>query len=314
MDAAQWWALDDAGARRSASSIADRLGVRLVEVRSHEFAGRRGPVALFDVAGARFAFVPGGRTSVGFDGARFAPTEGQRRSFSDRAEQLNVADDIQAYVDAMTSPPRTVVVPSLLVSVAAVDVAAVPVPVDDPQVVSLVTNARATGGGLGGSQPRRVESAGRAVAVLGDDWAIERAWLIRTPTHAEVVERLAQRGQRLLSAHEWEHACGAGASTLFRWGDVEPEGVVHTLAAGPHREANLFGLQIGQNPYDEEWTAEPAVVRGGDGGSMAHSGIGGFPSWLALATAYRDPHYEQWLRTDSDMLDRVLVRPAILVP
>lgn len=101
---------------------------------------------------------------------------------------------------------------------------------------------------------------------------------------------------------------------MFRWGDVEPDGRPHTLEVGPHREGNLFGLQIGQNPYNDEWTAEPAVVRGGDGGRMEHSWISGFPDWLTLATAYRDPNYEQWLRTESHWLDRILVRPAIPVP
>ena len=315
MDAGHWWALDDAAARRCAASIAEDLGVRLVDVRWHEFAGRRGQVALFDVDGAQFAFVPGGQTSVGYDGDRFVPTTAQHRSFSEGSDQLRVADDIHAFVDAMTSPPRSAVLPSLLVSVAAVDVAAVPVPVDDPVAVDYVGYVRATTANLGDPQPRRVKSAGRVAAILGDDWTIERAWLIQTPTHAQIVERLARRGQRLLTADEWEQACGAGACTLFRWGDVEPDGRPHELEVGPHREANLFGLQIGQNPYDDEWTAEPAVVRGGDGGRMAHSGLGGrFVDWLTLATAYRDPYYEQWLHADRGQLDRVMVRPAIPVP
>ncbi|GAA1874259.1 hypothetical protein [Asanoa iriomotensis] len=314
MDSAEWSALDHAAALRRASAIADEVGIRLLGVRSHAFAGRRGKVALFDVDGTPFAFVPGGPTTVGFDAGRFAPDQRQRRSFAAVADQLNVVDDIQAYVAARTSPARQVVVPSLLVAVSAVDAAAVPAPVDDPMIVKLVTEARAVRGDLGGQRHYHVKSAGRAAAVVRDDWTIERAWFIRTPTHAEVVERLAREGRRLLTADEWEHACGAGATTLFRWGDTAPRGASDTLSVGPHREPNLFGLQIGQNPYDDEWTAEPAVARGGDGGAMAHSGIGGFPAWLTLATAYRDPYYEQFLRTDSDLLDRVLIRPAIPVP
>ncbi|OKI58010.1 hypothetical protein [Micromonospora sp. CB01531] len=313
MDAAEWFGLDHADARQHAALIADDLGVGLTEVRWHEFAGRRAPVAIFDVDGAPFALVPGGETTVGFDADRFAPDARQRRSFSVRADQLNVADDIHAYVAAMTSRSRPVVLPSLLVSVAAIDAAAVPAPVDDPLVVQLVADARAAHGGPSGPGARQVTSAGRAAAVVGDDWTVERAWFIRTPSHTEIVERLAARGQRLLTADEWEHACGAGAKTLWRWGDREPDGPPHVPATGLHREGNLFGLRIGQNPYDDEWTAEPGVVRGGDGGSMAHSGIGGFPAWLTLATAYRDAHHEEFVRTDGDLLDRVLVRPAIPV-
>ncbi len=51
VDAVEWAGLDVARARTVAESISDDIGATLVDVRTHEYADRRGPVALFDVDG-----------------------------------------------------------------------------------------------------------------------------------------------------------------------------------------------------------------------------------------------------------------------
>ena len=113
-----------------------------------------------------------------------------------------------------------------------------------------------------------------------------------------------------MSPEEWEHACGAGAATLFRWGDdCPPDTVPDASTTGPHREPNVFGLDIAQDPYRAERTADPSVVCGGDGGGMICGGAGAFVSWLTIATAYRDPS-----AATLDSNARMYLRPAIPLP
>jgi hypothetical protein len=47
VDVAQSFGLDFDAAEKAATSIAVRSGATLVEVRAHEYAGRRAPVAVF---------------------------------------------------------------------------------------------------------------------------------------------------------------------------------------------------------------------------------------------------------------------------
>lgn len=107
---------------------------------------------------------------------------------------------------------------------------------------------------------------------------------------AEMPDLLAERGLRLPTPDEWEHACGAGAATLWWWGehcplDRSPD--AHT--SGPQQQPNAFGLRIARNVHDAELTSEPSVVKGGDAGESVCGGYGGFVQWLALATANRNP-------------------------
>jgi hypothetical protein len=211
-DATQWRLADEAMARRQAAEIATQVGAASVTVREHEFAGRRGWIALFDIADSTFAFVPGGEVTIGYDPNRFTPMAEQAADYADTARDFDLPP-IREHISAMTSPARTVTVPPLLVAIN---------------------------------------------AIPGDEWLYE-----------EAIERLADGRQRLLTPDEWEHACGAGVTTLFRWGDGCPVDTDPWSArTGPHRVPNAFGLNIAQDPYDPEWTADPSVVCGGDGGSM----------------------------------------------
>ncbi|MEJ3655107.1 hypothetical protein WEH80_26355 [Actinomycetes bacterium KLBMP 9759] len=132
------------------------------------------------------------------------------------------------------------------------------------------------------------------------------------PTYAEELDRLAAEGRRLLTPDEWEHACGAGAATLFRWGDDHPTGFRPDEAQpGPHREPNAFGLEIGQDPYQAERTADPDVVCGGDGGTLICGGSGPFLNWLGIATSFRETGYGTWLIENEDVVEEQYVRAAI---
>ncbi len=299
-DAAQWSRLDADAAGEVAQAIAGRSGATLVEVRQHEYAGRRGPVAVFVAGGERFAFVPGGEVTAGFDADRFEPAVEQEASFAEDAAEYGITATLRQFTGSVTSPPRTVVVPPLLVAVDAAEAGVVAVPPDHPDIVRRVDRLRQRSRPAGDPAPGQAEWSDAARVSLRPDWTVEAAWLLDRPSYDDEVARLAGLGQRLLTPDEWEHACGAGAVTLFRWGDSNPGSDPWTMDAGPHREPNLFGLRIGQDPYCEERTAVRDVVCGGDGGSAVCGGAGSFLSWLTIATAYRDPEgvagESMWIR------------------
>jgi hypothetical protein len=325
----RWTALDDAESRALANRIAGRVGAASVKVGLHEYAGRRARTAVFDVDGVAFALVPARQVRVGYDVDRFCPTADQVDSYRESAEAFGLPDDIRAYVAERTSPPRTVSVPALLVAVEAVQAGLTAMPVDEPAVLRRVDELLQTVAKSGSAMPEQVEWAGFGRALLAPDGSVRAAWMYDTPCYDDEVARLAALGRRLLTPDEWEYACGAGATSLFRWGDTYPGGPrspfrrddIYTYASGdgdpwsartgPHREPNLFGLAIGQDPYRDERTADPAVICGGDGGSMVCGGSGEFVSWLTVATAYRDADYAQFVQDEAEDLDQMLVRPAI---
>ncbi len=105
------------------------------------------------------------------------------------------------------------------------------------------------------------------------------------------LEAIYDLGFRPPTSDEWEYVCGAGARTLFRWGDDCPTGK-HPESTGEdegwtlHRVPNAFGLIIADNPWEDEYCLERGIWRGGDGGGSGCGGDGAFHGWVALATAY----------------------------
>jgi hypothetical protein len=307
-DAAQWLRMDEPEARRQAEAIAARADAAAVTVRAHEFAGWRGWVALFEVSGNRFAFVPGGEVTVGYDADRFAGTAEQHAGYALSAAEFGLSLSIKEYIASVTSPARTVVVPPLLVSVRTIEAGLVPVPPDHPTIAAWLAGRQSRG-----PAPRQIEWHRQARVTLDRDWNVTGAWLLDVPSWQQAADQLAGAGQRLLTPDEWEHACGAGATTLFRWGDHCPPGTdPHSARTGPHRTPNAFGLEIAQDPYRAERTADPTVMCGGDGGGMICGGAGSFVSWLTIATAYRETGLAELLREDDGTYaGPMYLRPAI---
>jgi hypothetical protein len=250
-------ALDDVAALAAAEQIAESTGTALVSVQPHEYLGVAGRIALFGKDGVLYSLAPGGEATVGFDASQFQPTADQEAAYKESAGKHNLPD-IRSHIDKMTSPLRTVRVPTLLVALEAVDAA--------------------------------------------EEYE---------PDLEAVIEELAEEGKRLMTPDEWEYACGAGAATLFRWGDEFPMDREPDSIEGPHRELNAFGLKIGQNPYEDERTADPGVICGGDGGGMVHYEF--FLGWLTLATSFRDAHYAQWIADNAEDVDQMYIRPVIQV-
>ncbi|GGX84646.1 hypothetical protein GCM10010358_43600 [Streptomyces minutiscleroticus] len=125
---------------------------------------------------------------------------------------------------------------------------------------------------------------------------------------------LAARGLRMPTPEEWEHACGAGAGTLFHWGDHCPlDRVPYGDATGPHTRPNAFGLRIAYDTYRTELTSDVTAVHGGDGGESVCGGYGHLLAWLPLATANRNPSTAEFAygSEGEDLYDTFSTRPVL---
>ncbi|MDB1089094.1 hypothetical protein PJ985_16150 [Streptomyces sp. ACA25] len=155
------------------------------------------------------------------------------------------------------------------------------------------------------SPRRRVTLATVLMAVEAED-------LTGLPADTPAV--LAARGLRMPSSDEWEHACGAGATTLFRWGNTCPLDRTPTGDhSGPHKQLNAFGLRIAHNTYSSELTSDVTAVHGGDGGESVCGGYGCMLAWLPLATANRNPSMVEFVYgpDGEDLCEGFSTRPVL---
>ena len=158
----------------------------------------------------------------------------------------------------------------------------------------------------------QVLSPRRSVTVPTVLMAVE-AWKLTAPPD-ETPDLLAAEGLRMPSSDEWEHACGAGADTLFRWGDACPlDRVPYGDDSGPHQQPNAFGLRIAHDTYDAELTSDPGAVHGGDGGESVCGGYGTVLAWLPLATAQRNPAMAEFVYgpDGEEMYEEFSTRPVL---
>lgn len=131
-------------------------------------------------------------------------------------------------------------------------------------------------------------SPSRTVTLATVLMAVEDENLTELPGDMPAV--LAARGLRLPSADEWEYACGAGAPTLFRWGNECPlDRTPYEDGAGPQHQLSALGLRIAYDVYRTELSSDVTAVHGGDGGESVCGGYGNLLAWLPLATANRNP-------------------------
>ncbi|MET9323471.1 hypothetical protein ABZX75_25260 [Streptomyces sp. NPDC003038] len=150
----------------------------------------------------------------------------------------------------------------------------------------------------------------RSVTVAGLFMAVEDEEFYAFPD--ELPGLLAARGLRMPSADEWEHACGAGADTLFRWGSECPLGEPsYGGTGGVRHEPNAFGLHIAYDSYGRELSSDWGAVHGGDGGEAACGGYGALREWLPLATAHRNPGMAEFLYGPDAEDEDPYTRPVI---
>ncbi|MFK0175285.1 hypothetical protein ACIQVR_04880 [Streptomyces xanthochromogenes] len=141
--------------------------------------------------------------------------------------------------------------------------------------------------------------------------SVEGENLTVPPTDMPLV--LAARGLRMPSSDEWEHACGAGANTLFRWGNDCPlDRIPYDDHNGPQRQPNALGLHIAYDTCRTELTSDVTAVHGGDGGESACGGYGHMLGWLPLATANRNPFFAEFVYgpDGEDMYEDFSIRPV----
>ncbi|MBN2495303.1 MAG: hypothetical protein JXR96_11970 [Deltaproteobacteria bacterium] len=312
----EWSSMSLSDCTRWAERLAARLpaGFAFRRIRTCSLGEREHRVAEFDWRDSCFMLVPGGEVELGLDPARpWEPTAEELASWKASAEEYGIELDIREHIARVTLGPRTAVLPALLMETTAGELGWRTLDSDDPRVRELLDER----GDMRG-QHVRIYRGGESLDIDYDD---EGGVTVRTEepiTHEEVVARLASLGFRLPTGEEWEHACGAGARTLFRWGDhapcdryptdISPEEAAWrrqwVLSGGKlerppegfesdwdlHRQPNAFGLFIASDPYKCELVAEPGTTRGGDGGGMICGGVGFFLGWLTLATSYFEEH------------------------
>jgi hypothetical protein len=284
----EWDALPARRRTALAKAVVPRLPgpVRFVRVERLALAGTRHAIALFDVGGAAFALIPGGKAKLGFSARSFRPTPGQRESWGEWAEEYGYEGGLRQFLADTTTPVRTRTFAPFLLEVRPREVGPEPVPLDHPDVRGVVRDLKKRRG------LKMIEVNNQVRVVRGARGGVTAYRIVRQ-THEELVKSLARDGFRLPTSDEWEYACGAGTRTLFRWGDDCPCDRYPTDASWDlHLRPNAFGLQIAQNPYHWEVVAEKGTCRGGDGGNAMCGGAGFFLGWLPLATSYLDPNAE----------------------
>ena len=290
------------------------LPVTFKGLRFNRYAQRRFRLACFEYDGAAFSLLPGGELRLGFDPDHFTPTAAQAESYLDSAVEQKIEMDLRRYLRSVTTSPRRVTLAPLLVETRPGEIGLEPISPDRPEVRPLFDHFPDGNGELHADDVvLRIERR--------KDGSIS-TWRVVLPPHRQIVSDLEAQGCRLLTSDEWEYACGAGAKTLFRWGDFFPcdryptdntpaerrRATIWALSGGTvpfkpdvpdwtlHIVPNLFGLEIAQTPYAWEAVAEEQLVRGGDGGVNICGGVGFFMGWLPLASAYCDPRIKDWIK------------------
>jgi hypothetical protein len=288
-------------------------GFAFRSVEPYKLGRQKHQVAEYEFGGATFVLIPGGAVTLGYDTDRpWKPTREEQESWQDTARDYGMRRTLQKYIAGATLRPRTVELRPFLMETAARELGWDPVPADDPEMKEIRRQFEEMRRDYieirrylaeRDDEPISKRDAEPTQATLSrPDGSSVRVWRARNGTitaervaaltHRTMAARLAEAGFRFPTSDEWEYACGAGAATLFHWGDHVPcdRYPVEEGDWDLHRRPNAFGVYIASNPYKSELVAEPRITRGGDVGCTICGGAGFFVGWLTLATAYFEEH------------------------
>ena len=246
---------------------------RFYKVETCSLGDQQHHVAIFEWAGyfdvshhGFFALIPGAETTLGYDREHpFVPTEHQKESWEEETERTGMFNGtLASFLDQMMTPFRHVRIEPLLLEV-------LPTPLNPPPVFVPFQGSQK---GMWRDSPMPI-------------------------SYEKTLLGISRQGFRYPSSDEWEYACAAGARTLFRWGNLTPGTSMPLLGHHQadewdlHLRQNAFGLFIARHPYQWEFCAEPGIMRGGDGGTALHAGLGTFAEWLTLASAFHSSRYHE---------------------
>lgn len=330
-DLADWDRLTTSDQRRVVSTVTQSLPTGFIFEAFQEYelgqVGHR--LAHFRFVDAEFVLIPGGVAALGFDPGHWKPTPEEARSWQETADELELDSDLETYLRAVTSLPRSTRIAACLVETTPREVGWRPLSGDHPSIREILdfhANPPEMIQKLLARRPPREgpvtlerHYANEVIRVIqqpdGSVQAIENVFR----KHSDVVSHFKESGFRLPNSDEWEYFCSGGTSTLFRWGDhvpcdryptdINPEEAnwrLNWVISGGELEApeggfqsdwdfhlrpNSFGLSIASPTPGKELLQEPGLLRGGDGGSAVCGGEGFFKGWLPLATSWCDERH-----------------------
>lgn len=257
---------------------------------------------VFEWGGKDFVFVPGAEVTLGWAG--FGPdeqaTQGALAFWQGQMQALNLEGEVLPFLleHLNPSPLRRVRVGPMLVECVANEPNWERVPLDSPELAEYQDEIEEFLHG---------RFKDNSVYTLNDTLRLTRqaktpdapqgysADLYREQSYDALKAELAAEGFALPTEDEWEYLCAAGASTLFRWGDVVDDVLVlrHFNPNGEPLSLELpngLGLVMAHDPYQQELVDAPVyILKGGDGGTNICGGGGRAFGYLPVATSYRTP-------------------------
>lgn len=220
-DITEWNALSLAQQSEFARTLQSQLPshYRFAGVQRFSMGTRTHNVAFFSADNeSMFALIPGGEVELGFDASRWEPTPEEAESWADTAAEYGIESDLTEHIESATTPRRRVVMNPFLIETKATEVGWESIALDDPDVKELIDNLPS------GNKPytSSISHDERETRVTRDESGHITAKVANQPTHESLCAGLRNKGFRFPTSDEWEFVCGAGATTLFRWGDHVP--------------------------------------------------------------------------------------------
>lgn len=316
MELPEWQKLSDEQRYRYSEELAAHLPQSVIfrGLRLYSYGDRQLSVAVFEHEGALFSLIPGGEVQLGYEARNFCPTDEQIESFQNTAGEYYIDTDIYSYVQSVTTPPRKVTISPMIVEIKPTKIGFEPISSEELKIQNLLQdNPDCPAASIVNCCDLKPDSSYGFKRYQDGSIA---AWQIIPKTYEDIQAELTAEGLRLLTFDEWEYACGAGSTTLFRWGDFCPGDCYPDVRSDwkLHLQPNFFGLYMAQDPYDREIINEKQHFRGGDGGSTICGGYGFFVGWLTLATAYGEADALGYSDEDIKNISGNIMRRVIPLP